>query len=206
MFFFLLVKGFVLGLLVSIPLGPVGALCIQRTIGKGYRAGLWGGLGAACADLIYALIAGFGIGVVIDLLAKIRNWVQAGGSVIFMVLAYRVFNTNPAIQVRKNRHQKRHPLEDFITTFLLTFSNPTPVFVFMAAFASFIVNENVNFRDIILSIIGVFAGCLTWWVTLVSIVNMFRNKIRLRHLLWVNKITGIIVFIFAIILLIETFR
>ncbi len=206
MFLELLAKGFLLGLIVSVPLGPVGALCIQRTIGKGYKSGLLGGLGAACADLIYALIAGFGVSVVIDMLLKVRKWIQIGGSVIFMILAYKVFNTNPAIQVRKSRHQKHRPLEDFITTFLLTFSNPTPVFVFMAAFAGFIVSEEIHYRDIILSIIGVFVGCITWWVTLVSIVNMFRNKIRLRHLLWVNKITGVVVFIFAVVLLIEAFR
>ena len=202
----LLVKGFLLGLLVSIPLGPVGALCIQRTIGKGYRSGLLGGLGAACADLIYALIAGFGISVVVDLLLQARMWIQIGGAVIFMLLAYKVFNTNPAIQARKSRNQRRRPLEDFITTFLLTFSNPTPVFIFMAAFAGFVFSEEVNHRNIILSIIGVFAGCLAWWVALISIVNLFRNKIRLRHLLMVNRITGIIVFVFAVILLVEAFR
>ncbi len=202
----LLAKGFLLGLIVSVPLGPVGALCIQRTIGKGYRSGLLGGLGAAFADTLYAIVAGFGVSVIINTLIKIRKWIQIGGSIIFMFLAYKVFYTNPAIQVRKSRHQKHHPLEDFMTTFLLTFSNPTPVFVFMAAFAGFIVDEEINYHDIILSIIGVFIGCLSWWGILVSIVNLFRNKIRLRHLLWVNKVTGVIVFIFAIVLLIEAFQ
>ncbi len=207
MFLGLLAKGFLLGLIVSVPLGPVGALCIQRTIGKGYKSGLLGGLGAACADLLYALVAGFGVSVVIDALIKVRKWIQIGGAAIFMLMAYKVFNTNPAIQVRKNRHQKHRPLEDFILTFLLTFSNPTPVFVFMAAFAGFIVgDEGVNYHHIIISIAGVFAGCLAWWFTLVSCVNMFRHKIRLRHLLWVNKITGVVVFIFAVFLLIEAFQ
>jgi len=195
-----------LGLVVSIPLGPVGALCIQRTISKGYKSGLLGGLGAACADLVYALIAGFGISVIINWLLQVRKWIQIGGSIIFMVMAYKVFYTNPAIQVRRSRRQKHHPLEDFITTFLLTFSNPTPVFVFMAAFAGFIVHEEINYQDIILSIVGVFIGCLGWWFVLVSLVNLFRNRIRLRHLLWVNKITGVVVFAFALALLLQAFR
>jgi threonine/homoserine/homoserine lactone efflux protein len=202
----LIAKGFLLGLAVSIPLGPVGALCIQRTISKGYRAGLLGGLGAACADIIYALIAGFGVSVVIDMLLQVRKWIQIGGSVVFMAMAYKVFYTNPAIQVRRNRRQKQRPLEDFITTFLLTFSNPTPVFVFMAAFAGFIVHEEINYRDIILSITGVFAGCVGWWITLVSVVNLFRNRIRLRHLLRINQVTGVIVFVFAVALLVQAFR
>jgi len=202
----LIIKGFILGLVVSIPLGPVGALCIQRTISKGYKAGLLAGLGAAIADLVYALIAGFGISVVIDGLIKVRNWIQAAGSIVFMIMAYKVFNTNPAIQVRRNRHKKNFQLEDFMTTFLLTFSNPTPVFVFMAAFAGFIVHEEVNYTSVVLSIIGVFAGCLGWWGILVTVVNRFRSKIRLRHLLWVNKITGVVVLIFALILLIGSFR
>ena len=201
----LIVKSFILGLVVSVPLGPVGALCIQRTISKGYRSGLLGGLGAACADLVYALIAGFGVSVIINWLISVRKWIQIAGSAIFMVMAYKVFYTNPAIQVRRNRNQKQHPLEDFITTFLLTFSNPTPVFVFMAAFAGFIVHEEINYPEIILSIIGVFIGCLSWWVVLVSLVNIFRNRIRLRHLLWVNKVTGIIVFIFAFVLAWQAF-
>ena len=204
--FGLIAKGFVLGLLVSIPLGPVGAIAIQRTISKGYKAGLLGGLGAACADLVYALIAGFGVSVVINWLIRVRMWIQIGGSFIFVIMAYKVFFTNPAIQVRQHRRQKPSPLEDFMATFLLTFSNPTPVFVFMAAFAGFFVHEEVNYHDIILSIAGVFIGCLSWWGALVSGVNMFRNKIRLRHLLWINKITGIVVFVFAILLLIQAFR
>ena len=202
----LIAKGFVLGLLVSIPLGPVGAIAIQRTISKGYKAGLLGGLGAACADLVYALIAGFGVSVIINWLVKVRTWIQTGGSFIFMYMAYKVFFTNPAIQVRRQRHRKHRPLEDFMATFLLTFSNPTPVFVFMAAFAGFFVHEEVQYLEIIVSIASVFAGCLSWWVVLVSGVNMFRSKIRLRHLLWVNKITGVVVLIFAVLLLIQTFR
>ena len=199
-------KGFLLGLVISIPLGPVGALCIQRTISKGYKTGLLGGLGAACADLVYALIAGFGVSVVIDWLLKERKWIQVAGSIIFMFMAYKVFYTNPAIQIRHSRRQKDRPIEDFLTTFLLTFSNPTPVFVLMAAFAGFILNKEVNYIDVILSIAGVFAGCMGWWFVLVSVVNMFRNKIRLRHLLWVNKITGIVVFVFAMVLLMGSFK
>jgi len=199
-------KGFVLGLLVSIPLGPVGALCIQRTISKGYKAGLLGGLGAACADLVYALIAGFGISVIVNWLIKVRKWIQIAGSIIFIFMAYKVFSTNPAIQVRRYRREKHRPLEDFMMTFLLTFSNPTPVFVFMAAFAGFVVREEANYRDILLSIAGVFIGCLSWWIILVSGVNKFRNRIRLRHLLWINKITGVVVFIFAILLMIQTIK
>ena len=202
----LIIKGFALGLIVSVPLGPVGALCIQRTISKGYRSGLLSGLGAAFADLVYALIAGFGISMVIDWLIKVRKWIQAAGSIIFMIMAYKVFYTNPAIQVRRNRHRKTYSMEDFMTTFLLTFSNPTPVFVFMAAFAGFIIQEELIYKDIILSITGVFIGCMSWWILLISVVNMFRSRIRLRHLLWVNKITGIVVFIFALALLIGSFR
>ena len=206
MWFVLLVKGFVLGLVVSVPLGPIGALCIQRTISKSYKAGLLAGLGAATADLVYALIAGFGVSVIIDWLMRARKWIQTGGSIIFIVMAYKVFYTNPAIQLRRSRSRKNYPLEDFMSTFLLTFSNPTPVFVFMAAFAGFIIHDEVNYHDIILSIAGVLIGCLGWWVTLASVVNLFRSRIRLRHLMWVNKITGIVVFAFALVLLAGWFR
>ena len=206
MWLMLIAKGFALGLLIAIPLGPVGALCIQRTLNKGYKAGLLCGLGSACADFLFALIAGLGISVIIIWLLKVRMWIQIGGSFIFMAMAYKVFYTNPAIQARRNRHKKRRLFEDFIATFFLTLSNPTPVFVLMAAFAAFIVQKDVNHLNIMLSIVGVFIGSLSWWVFLMSIVNMFRNKIRLRHLLRINKVTGVVVFVFAIVLLIQAFR
>jgi threonine/homoserine/homoserine lactone efflux protein len=206
MFVPLIIKGIILGLVVSIPLGPVGALCIQRTISKGYKAGLLAALGAAFADLVFALIAGFGVSVVIDWLINVRIWIQSAGAIVFMFMAWKVFFTNPAIQVRRNRHRKNYPLEDFMTTCLLTLSNPTAVFVMMAAFAGFFVQEDANYIDIILSVTGVFTGCLGWWLLLTSLVNRFRSKIRLRHLLWINKITGVLVFIFAVILLVGALR
>lgn len=205
MYLKLLIQGFVMGLIVSVPLGPVGALCIQRTLSKGYKSGLLGGLGAACADLVYAITAGFGVSIVVDTLFRFRKWIQMAGALIFMILSYKVFTTNPAIQVRKHRKEKHRPLEDFATTFLLTFSNPTPVFIFMAAFAGFVVHEEINHIDILVSIAGIFTGCILWWAVLVSVVNLFRNKIRLRHLLWINKITGVIVFAFAVVLLVQAF-
>ena len=205
MWFALIAKGLGLGLAIAIPLGPVGTLCIQRTLTKGYRAGLLCGLGSACADFLFALIAGLGISVIISWLLKVRKWIQIGGSFVFMAMAYKVFYTNPAIQARQNRHRKHRPLEDFIATFFLTLSNPTPVFVLMAAFAAFIVHKDVNHFHIMLSIAGVFIGSLSWWVFLMSIVNLFRRKIRLRHLLWINKVTGVVVFVFAIFLLIQAF-
>jgi len=114
--------------------------------------------------------------------------------------------TNPAIQIRKQRNKNNNLWADFVSVFLLTLSNPLTVFVFGAVFAGFgiILKEN-TWYNIIMLISGVFCGAVLWWITLVNIINIFRNKFRLRRLWWMNKIMGVIIITFGVFALISAF-
>ena len=198
-----LVKGFLLGLLVTVPLGPVGVLCIQRSLSKSKLSGLVSGLGASMADTFYAGIAALGISFIVNFVWEMRIGLQVAGALVFFFVAYRIFYTNPAIQVRRQRRSPARPFEDLISSFFLTLSNPAVLFVFIASFAGFVVGSSTTVWQVWLTVLGVFVGCVAWWYGLVSVVSIFRNRIRLRHLLWINKVTGIVVFAFGVFLLAE---
>jgi len=205
MYHIYLLKGLLLGLLVTVPLGPVGVLCIQRTLSRSKKSGLVSGLGAALADTLYAGIAALGISIVVSFLSEMRLGLQIAGAVLFFWVAYRIFFTNPGIQVRRQRRNPTHPVEDLLSAFVLTLSNPAVLFVFVASFAGFVVRGHTTVWQVWITVLGVFVGCLAWWYGLVSAVSIFRNRIRLRHLLWINRVTGIVVFLFGVFLLAELF-
>lgn len=193
-----------MGLLVSVPLGPVGIMCIQRTINRGLKSGVFSGLGAASADLFYALIAGFGLSYIINFIEARQTIIQFIGAIIIVAISFKIFYTNPAVQLRKQRNKKGKPLEEIISIFVVTLSNPAVFFAFLAMFAAFnVINNSAGHLGTITTIIGIFAGSMLWWYVLSAVINHFRTKIRLKNLWWLNKIMGIIVFICGIIALID---
>jgi threonine/homoserine/homoserine lactone efflux protein len=198
----LFLKGIGMGLLVSVPLGPVGIMCIQRTINKGLRSGIFSGLGAASADLFYALIAGFGLSYIVNFIEARQSIIQFIGSIIIVFVAFRIFYTNPAVQLRKHRNKKGKPLEEIISIFVVTISNPAVFIAFLAMFAAFhVINTTAGYVGTITAISGIFAGSMLWWYILSTVINHFRSKIRLKNLWWLNKIMGIIVFLCGVIAL-----
>lgn len=202
----LFLKGVGMGLLVSVPLGPVGIMCIQRTINRGLKSGVFSGLGAASADLFYALIAGFGLSYIINFIEAKQTIIQFIGSIIIVFVAFKIFYTNPAVQLRKQRNKKGKPLEEIISIFVVTLSNPAVFFAFLAMFAAFnVINSSAGHMGTITAITGIFAGSMLWWYVLSAIINHFRTKIRLKNLWWLNKIMGIIVFLCGIVALVDIF-
>ena len=203
----LFIKGILMGLLVSAPLGPVGVVCIQRTINRGVKSGFISGLGAAAADTVYAIIAVLGLGFVITFIKEEKYWIQLVGALIIILFAIKIFYTNPAVEIRNNRNKKNKPLEEFISVFFVTLSNPGVFFAFIAFFAWFNVvgEENAGYFSALVLIGGIFTGALSWWYILSAMINKYRKRIRLKNIWWLNKIMGIIVFICGIIALIELF-
>jgi threonine/homoserine/homoserine lactone efflux protein len=198
-------KGVIVGLSASIPLGPVGVLCIQRTLNKGRISGFFSGLGAASADVFYATIAGFGVSFIIDYLIEYQTFLRIIGSIVLFLLGYRLWYSNPGIELRKQLKRKRKGLfGDFLSTFALTISNPITIFVFAAVFASFsIVDTRANLWAVIILILGILFGASLYWFSLSSIVNIFRDKFRLRRLLYINRIASIFVIIFGIVIILS---
>jgi threonine/homoserine/homoserine lactone efflux protein len=202
----LLIKGIFMGLLVSIPPGPVGALCIKRTISRGIKSGVITGIGAASADTLYAIIAGLGVGFVINFIEQERYWIQLGGAAIILIIAIKLFYTNPAVEFRNNRSRKSNLFEEYLSVFFITLSNPLVIFIFIALFAGFNLLEGPNrFLSTLFLIGGVFSGAMLWWFSLSVLVDRFRNRIRLKNIWWLNRILGIIVFGCGVLALIKLY-
>lgn len=200
MFLTLLVKGILIGLLVSIPLGPIGVLVIQRTVNKSRTAGLLSGMGAALSDTLYAIVAGFSLTFVIDFIRQHEILFQAFGAVVVLALGIHIFFKNPVTDLRRNRLRGNTHFQDIISSFLVTVSNPLTVFVFLAVFTSSGVAVNLEkpFHSLFV-IPGIFIGASIWWFSLSGIVSMFRHKINLRVLWWINKTAGVIIILFVLV-------
>lgn len=183
------------GLMVSIPLGPIGVLIIQKTIQKGKLAGFISGMGAAVADMFYATVAAFGLGIVVNFIKAQEFYLQLIGSIFLVYVGMRIFLTNPIKQIRGGyKAGKRGMLGDFLSIFFLTASNPIAVFVFVAVFAgASIFGNNPTLRVELFLILGVLIGASLWWYTLSTVINLFRKKFRLKQLFWINKISGIVI-------------
>jgi threonine/homoserine/homoserine lactone efflux protein len=194
----LILKGIIVGISVSAPLGPLGILCIQRTINKGFLSGFFSGLGAAIADILYASVAGFGISIIADFLKAEEYPIRIIGGILVIVFGVMIFRSNPVKQIRQQKTQKKGYISDLVSGFFITITNPLTIIVFGAVFAGLGLNESSTFKLIIYTLFGIFSGALIWWLSLTIGVNIFRKKIRLRNLYWINKITGILVAVFGI--------
>ncbi len=195
-----IIKGILIGLLVSIPVGPVAVLSIQRTMNKGALSGFITGIGAAFADVVYAIIAGFGITLIKNFLTENQSIIRVVASVFLLFIAYQIFMSNPAKQLRKLNREGNKFFSDFVSSFLLTISNPLTVGAFGLLYAQFdMVDNTTTSAHVVLMVISVFAGALLWWLSLVGIVSLFKKRISLRNLVVVNKVTGVMIAVFAII-------
>jgi threonine/homoserine/homoserine lactone efflux protein len=201
-----LFHGIIIGLTASIPLGPIGLLCIQKTLNNGKFGGLVSGMGAASADTFFAFIAAFGISAVSNFIESQQFYLRLIGGIILAGLGLKIFLTNPAIQIRKQRNKQNNLWADFVSIFFLTLSNPITVFVFGAIFAGFsVIPTKSHWYELFELVAGIFLGALLWWTVLVTVVNMFRKKFRLRRLWWMNKIMGAIITLFGIFAFVSLF-
>lgn len=201
-----LIKGIIVGFLASIPLGPVGVLCIQRTINKGRTSGMLSGMGAATVDSFFALVAALGLTFIINFIEEQQFYIQLIGGTILILLGAKIFYTNPIRQIRRHRRQKNKLIEDFLSVLFLTLSNPLAVFLFVAAFAGIglVTAKDSSFRSSLI-IGGVFLGATLWWGLLTFFVDLFRKHFRLKQLWWINKIAGIVIIVFGIAAMLSVF-
>jgi len=203
----LLVKGVIVGLLASIPLGPIGVICIQRTVNKGKLSGFLSGLGAATADTIFAAIAGFSLTFVISYIEEKQFIFQAIGGLIVFLLGIKIFYTNPVRQLRRHKRKQNNLVEDYFSVLAVTITNPLAVFLFIALFASLgVVADSSNWTHSLITTSGVFLGAALWWYILTSLVNAFRTKFRLKQLWWINKVSGAAIFTLGAIAIIGLIR
>ncbi|PTN07419.1 LysE family translocator [Mangrovibacterium marinum] len=200
MFLALFIKGIIIGLAVSVPLGPIGILIIQRTVNKDRTSGFLSGMGASVSDAIYAVIAGFSLTYIIDFIRLHQLVFQIVGALMVLLLGIHIFFKNPVADLRKYRRKGSSYFQDFVSTFLITFPNPMVVFIFLAVFASSgIVFQMDAPSQAILMVGGVFLGANSWWLLLTGLVSLFRHKFNLRVLWWFNKIAGVVIVLLVVI-------
>ena len=195
----MLLKGLVIGIFVSIPVGPIGLLCMQRTLNRGRAHGFATALGATSSDLIYAIIAVFSMSFIIDFIEEHHFILQIAGSIIVFLFGLYTYLSNPVKKLTKFNLEKKNYIQDFFTSFGLTITNPLVIFLFIALIARFSFVEDTTFWQNIAGICFILLGAFFWWILLVSSVNLFRNRFNPRRLYVVNQSTGIIFIVLVVV-------
>ena len=190
----------IIGLSIAAPIGPVGILCIRRSLAEGRLSGMFTGLGAACADGFYGSIAGLGISLISGFLLAQANWVRLAGGVFLAYLAINTLLSRPAERPAADRRASL--VGAFTSTFFLTLSNPIPILSFAAIYSGLGASLNGNNTTSIATVVaGIFSGSAVWWLGLSSGASLARNRITPRILLWINRISGLAILAFAIVVL-----
>ncbi len=200
----LTVKGLIVGLVASAPMGPVGVLCIQRTLNKGRWYGFVTGLGAAFSDIIYAVATGVGMSFVVDIIED-PQWMyglQLLGSLLLFVFGYYTFQTKP--QLRPSSHNKGTLAHNCLTAFLVTLSNPLIIFLFLALFARFTFVVPDHLGQQILGYVSIFLGAILWWYGLTYVVDKLRSTFELERIGLINRIIGMVVMVVSVLGLLST--
>jgi threonine/homoserine/homoserine lactone efflux protein len=199
----LFIKGFIIGFSIAAPVGPIGILCIQRTLSGGNVQGLVTGLGAATADALYGFVAAFGLTFISNFLVDQSTWFRIIGGLFLCYLGIRAFLRKPqeqTVSVANNSY-----LSAYGTTFFLTLTNPMTILFFAGIFAGLgIVSESSDYASAGLMVIGVFSGSGAWWLILSGATGIFRNKISEGKLALVNKFSGLIILAFGIVAISST--
>jgi threonine/homoserine/homoserine lactone efflux protein len=179
-------------------MGPIGILCIQRTLNNGRNSGFFTGVGAAASDLIYCLLVGLGISLVTDFIADHVNVLQIVGSIILIVYALYMIFHNPVSQIKESIDQRDDYVRDMATGFLFTLSNPLIVFLIIPLFARFgFPLPEYKFYHIILGYAFIVLGALIWWAVITFFVDKVRTHFNIRSMWLINRIIGIIIIILS---------
>jgi threonine/homoserine/homoserine lactone efflux protein len=190
--FGLFLRGIVIGLSIAAPVGPIGVLCIRRTLAQGRSYGLVSGLGAATADAVYGCIAGFGLTLMSSFLVERQLWLRLIGGAFLCYLGVKTLLTKPAEEAAEAKGTGL--LGTYGSTFFLTLTNPMTILSFAAIFAGLGVAETGgNYASAVILVLGVFAGSALWWLLLSGGVGLFRTKFTPQALVWVNRVSGLVV-------------
>lgn len=192
---FLLIKGILIGFSIAAPVGPIGLVCIRRTLQFGRLSGFFSGLGAAVADTLFGAISAFGLTLISDLLIAGRFWLHLFGGFFLLFLGSKTFLNKPFDTSKAVTHKTL--FGDFISTLFLTLANPLTILSFVAIFAGVGLSEHQGSAPFL--VLGVFFGSTLWWLLLSEGVTLFRKKISQEVMVWVNRVAGLIIIGFGIL-------
>ncbi len=183
--------GLAIGILISAPMGPIGMLCIQRTLNKGRWPAFFTGIGAALSDIIYCLLVGLGISFITDFIENNQVLLQILGGIVLIAFGVYLFRKNPTRTLKPAGESDNNFWSNFVTGFLFTFSNPLILFFIIGLFARFnFVQQEYYTYHYIAGYISIFIGALTWWYIVTLFVNSVRNHFNVRSMWIINRIIG----------------
>ena len=202
----LVFKGMLIGMVASAPMGPVGILCVQRTLHKGRWFGFVTGIGAAISDIIYAGITGFGMAFVMDFVNNDQNkfYLQIIGSVLLLGFGLYTYRSDPTKNMRQSGMQRGTFWYNTWTAFLVTFSNPLIIFLFMALFAQFAFVIPDHPFEMFVGFASIVGGALLWWYGLSWLVDKVRTIFDAQGIRIINRVIGAVVTIFSVVSLFGT--
>ena len=194
-------RGLLIGLIFGVPAGAIGALTIQRTLEKGFFAGLVTGAGSSAADLIYSCAGVFGITIISDFLTAHQAIIRVIGGILILILGLAILlkkELPPAQQDNKGTAAFY-----FFSSFTAAILNPATILSFMIAFTAFGISGDLNVYQGIALIIGILTGTLCWWSTLSGVVAHFRKKVTNNIYKWLNRILGCLMTLFGIVMIFQ---
>jgi threonine/homoserine/homoserine lactone efflux protein len=190
-------RGLIIGFSIAAPVGPIGVLCIRRTLADGRLAGFLSGIGAASADMFYGAVAAFGLTAVQNLLLGQSDWLRILGGIFLLYLGVKTFLSKPSEQAAEA--SRGGLFGAYISTFFLTITNPITILSFIAIFAGLRLAETSgNYISAAFMVLGVFLGSVTWWLTLSFTVGFLRQRFNASWQIWVNRIAGVIILGFGV--------
>ncbi|CAN7511597.1 LysE/ArgO family amino acid transporter [Variovorax paradoxus] len=197
--FSLFLKALVIGLSIAAPVGPIGLLCIQRTLAHGRAIGFFSGLGAALADACYGAIGAFGVSAVISSMVAARVPLALGGAAFLAWMGVQLLRAPAATQARAAQDAAT-PLKAMLSVFMLTLANPMTILSFVAVFASIGTGHASSSGSgaAVTMVAGVFLGSAMWWLGLSTVVSMVRHRLGARVLQSINRLSGALLLGFAV--------
>ena len=194
----LLLKGIIIGFALALPIGPIGIFCIRKTVSEGHLSGMVIGFGAATADAVYGFVAAFGLTVISDALVTRQGWFRLIGGAFLCYLGIKTLLAKPAENSKGSNGKGL--LGSYISTFLITLTNPLSIIAFLGVFAGFgLRNADLSLGSAATLIAGVFLGSSLWFFLLSYGVTLFREKINATGLGLVNRISGALIILFGLI-------
>jgi threonine/homoserine/homoserine lactone efflux protein len=190
----------IIGFSIAAPVGPIGVLCIRRTLAQGRVSGLVSGLGAASADAVYGCIAGFGLTFISNFLVRQQTWLGLVGGAFLCCLGCRTLMAKPA--ERSAAAGSSGLLSDYLSVFALTLTNPMTILAFAAIFAGLgLAEAGASYASAGVLVLGVFAGSALWWLILSGGIGLLRSRFTVKAMQWVNRLSGLIITAFGIMAL-----
>ncbi|MHB8732261.1 MAG: LysE family translocator [bacterium] len=187
----LFLKAFVIGLSIAAPVGPIGVLCIRRTLVFGRRIGFVSGLGAATADAFYGAVAAFGLTVLFRFFVQNARPLHLIGGMLLLLIGLRTMLARRDVAVSPDGPARSGGLlPAYASTFFLTITNPMTIISFAAVFAVIAPAGGLDYRSAAVTVVGVFLGSAAWWLVLSTGVGAVRQAAGARLLVWVGRLSG----------------